>query len=168
MIKLLSIFFAIISLTIGTPVQIVEVSDNKLLLEDNPVPLDAKIVLVDDINKFRAAHPDLELTELVRSEKQPRNSIRYTLGARVVGDTLVATKSDFASYGTAQNVKLTLTYPTSGTGAVVTHVLVDVQQSSNVGKGYVTGGGIGQRYIQIVIEAQSTTYFGYSAYIYGR
>lgn len=156
MFKKLFILLAITGLCVSSPVQ------------DNPEVLQASVVLVNDINEFKAAHPDITLTELVRAENGPRASIRYTLGARVVGDTLVATKTDFASYATPQNVKLTLTYPTSGTGAVVTHVLVDVQQSSSVGRGYVTGGGVGQRYIQLMIEAQTTTYFGYSAYIYGR
>lgn len=165
MFRKLFVLLAILGLSVSSPVHI---KGNLLLEEDNPEVLQASVVLVDDINEFKAAHPDVQLIELVRAENQARASIRYTLGARVAGDTLVAKKSDFASYATPQNVKLTLTYPTSGTGAVVTHVLVDVQQSSTLGRGYVTGGGIGQRYIQIVIEAQATTYFGYSAYIYGR
>lgn len=158
---LLTVLFALVVVS-ASPV------DNNLLLEENPEDLQASVVFVEDINKFRLSNPNLHLEELLRSPHSSRNSIRYTLGSRQVGDTLVATKTDFASYATPQNVKLTLTYPTSGQGAVVTHVLVDVQQSSTLGRGYVTGGGIGQRYIQIVIEAQSTTYFGYSAYIYGR
>lgn len=133
-----------------------------------PERLNASVVVVKDINVFKASNPDVQLIALERSNRnQERAGIRYTLGKRVAGDRLAATLSDFVSYATPQNVKLTLTYPTSGTGAVVTHVLVDVQQSSNVGKGYVVQGGIGQRFIQIVIEAQSTTYFGYSSYIYG-
>lgn len=133
-----------------------------------PERLNASVVVVKDINVFKASNPDVQLIALERTNRnQVRAGIRYTLGTRVAGDRLAATLSDFVSYATPQNVKLTLTYPTSGTGAVVTHVLVDVQQSSNVGKGYVVQGGIGQRFIQIVIEAQSTTYFGYSSYIYG-
>jgi len=62
---------------------------------------------------------------------------------------------------------LTLQYPTSGTGAVLTFIRVTVDQSTNIGQGYVVAGGIGQRAIIIVIEAYSTTYFNYVAEIYG-
>lgn len=40
-------------------------------------------------------------------------------------------------------------------------------QSTNLGQGYVTSGGIGQRQITIVIEAKSTMYFKYNAQIFG-
>lgn len=155
MLRNLLVLFAIFGLSISSDV-------------DYHKGLNASVVIVKDINFFKISNPDLQLKELIRSSnKQTRAGIRYTLGSRVAGDRLVATLSDFVSYATPQNVKLTLTYPTSGTGAIVTHVLVDVQQSSNVGKGYLARGGIGQRFIQIVIEAKSTTYFGYSSYIYG-
>ncbi|XP_063704647.1 uncharacterized protein LOC134834053 [Culicoides brevitarsis] len=155
-LKLLT-FLAIIGLSLASPV----------VEERSPAPLKADVIVVNDIREFRAANPSLNLVELKRSANQPRLGIRYTLGSRLAGDVLVATLGDFVSYSVPQNVKLTLTYPTNGYGAVVTHVLVDVQQSSSFGSGYVVGGGIGQRFIQIVIEAQSTTYFGYSAYVYG-
>jgi hypothetical protein len=79
----------------------------------------------------------------------------------------VAQKSENQSWPTLQDVQLVLTYPQSGSGAVVTYVIVTVNQNSAAGRGYITGGGVGQRYIQIVIEGQSTSYFNYSAQIYG-
>lgn len=62
---------------------------------------------------------------------------------------------------------MNLSYPASGVGAVITYVQVIVNQSSNSGKGYVIAGGIGQRFIHLVIEAHSTSYFSYNSQIYG-
>ncbi|EAT33832.1 AAEL013895-PA [Aedes aegypti] len=91
----------------------------------------------------------------------------YTLGQRVVGDRLVSTKSDSKQWPTLQDVTLSLAYPQSGVGAVVTYVQVIVKQSSNLGKGYVVSGGIGQRFIHLNIEAYSTNYFTYTVQIFG-
>lgn len=79
----------------------------------------------------------------------------------------MATSQDGASWATLQDVTLNLRYPQAGTGAVVSYVQVVVNQSSNQGRGYVVSGGVGQRYIQLVIEAYSTSYFQYNAQIYG-
>lgn len=68
----------------------------------------------------------------------------------------------------AQNVTTTLTYPSSGgNGAFLTYVLINCDQSSNIGQAYVTYGGINQHYIQIVVEARVTSYFNYAAFFYG-
>lgn len=40
-------------------------------------------------------------------------------------------------------------------------------QSTNLGNVYVIGGGIGQRRIDIVIEAKHTVFWRYRASIYG-
>lgn len=40
-------------------------------------------------------------------------------------------------------------------------------QSTNIGRAYVVSGGIGQRRVSLVIEAQSTLYFSYRASIFG-
>ncbi|XP_062539730.1 uncharacterized protein LOC134207811 [Armigeres subalbatus] len=91
----------------------------------------------------------------------------YTLGQRVAGDRLVSTKSENKQWPTLQDVTLSLSYPQSGVGAIVTYVQVIVKQSSATGKGYVVSGGIGQRFIHLMIEAYSTTYFNYSVQIFG-
>lgn len=44
------------------------------------------------------------------------------------GDRVVATAAGNQTYGSAQNVQLTLTYPKSGVGNVLTYVQVTVQQ----------------------------------------
>lgn len=41
-------------------------------------------------------------------------------------------------------------------------------QSSNIHTSYITSGGIGQRYISIVVIAKNTLYFNYIAQVYGR
>lgn len=95
-------------------------------------------------------------------------NIRYTAGQRVAGDALIGTKKDFHQYSTPQNIKLQLTVPNLPYNKKITFVEIDVQQSSNVGRAYITDGGIGQGHIQITVEAVATTYFGYTAYVYAK
>lgn len=52
-------------------------------------------------------------------------------------------------------------------GAYLTFVLVNCEQASNLGTAYVTYGGVHQHFIQIIIEAQVTSYFNYAAFFYG-
>lgn len=40
-------------------------------------------------------------------------------------------------------------------------------QSSNLGRAYVVGGGVGTRSISVVVEASQTLFFRHSAEIYG-
>lgn len=61
----------------------------------------------------------------------------------------------------------TLGYPRAGVGAVITYIEIIVDQSSNLGRGFVTSGGIGQRQIAITIEAQRTLHFRQNTQIYG-
>ncbi|KXJ78385.1 hypothetical protein RP20_CCG004765 [Aedes albopictus] len=149
-------------------------------VEEEHAQIEAKIEIVQDIAAFKAAHPELDVVPLEVSGSA-RQQIVYTLGNRLsgsysrkcnilifnVGDRLVATSQDGASWATLQDVTLNLRYPQAGTGAVVSYVQVVVNQSSNQGRGYVVSGGVGQRYIQLVIEAYSTSYFQYNAQIYG-
>ncbi|XP_001664091.2 uncharacterized protein LOC5578882 [Aedes aegypti] len=134
--------------------------------EEKHLQIDAKIEVVQDIAAFKAAHPELDVVplEVARSTRQ---QIVYTLGNRLSGDRLVGTSQDGTSWSSLQDVTLNLRYPQAGSGAVVSYVQVVVNQSSNQGRGYVVSGGIGQRYIQLVIEAYSTSYFQYNAQIYG-
>ncbi|XP_053678030.1 uncharacterized protein LOC128728431 [Anopheles nili] len=131
------------------------------------------IETVSDIREYRKAHADLTIEPLaVRSVVNQaggnnRKQIVYTLGARFSGDQLVAISSGGKSWTSPQDIKLNLQYPTTGVGASVTYVEVIVDQSSELGQGYVVSGGVGQRFIQLVIEAYNTVYFNYSAAIYG-
>lgn len=54
----------------------------------------------------------------------------YFLYQNISGDRLLATASGNQSFGTPQDVALTLSYPKSGVGGVVTFVQVDVDQVS--------------------------------------
>lgn len=46
----------------------------------------------------------------------------------LTGDRLVATASGNNNWNTAQDVSLTLTYPKTGTGSVVTYIQIPVEQ----------------------------------------
>jgi hypothetical protein len=86
----------------------------------------------------------------------------------VLGDIVVANASDKKKWPTSQNVTTTLAYPNGGgNGAFLTYILINCEQSSNLGRAYITSGGIGQHFVQIVIEAQVTSYFNYAAFFYG-
>lgn len=87
-----------------------------------------------------------------------------------LGDSLQATDSHQAQWGSPQNVRSTLKYPRAGIsiGAYVTYVQIDIEQSTNLGRAYFIEGGIGQRRATIIIEAEQTLYYSYRAYIYGR
>lgn len=85
----------------------------------------------------------------------------------IPGDRLVGTGQAGQQWARPQNVRTNLFYPTNGIGAVLTYLEVLVNQSTNLGRAYVVSGGIGQRQIGVVIEAQSTLYFSYRASLFG-
>ncbi|XP_055612665.1 uncharacterized protein LOC129759253 [Uranotaenia lowii] len=128
----------------------------------------ARIEIVKDIRAFRSAHPAVELIPLATTRSIDRQQITYTIGQRQQGDQLVAVNQESQAWEEPQDLMLTISYPASGTGATVTYARIVVQQSSSEGRGYVVAGGIGQRFIQIIIEASKTTFFTYSSQIYGR
>ncbi|XP_064538389.1 uncharacterized protein LOC135428366 [Drosophila montana] len=128
-----------------------------------------EIVVVKNVRDFAAQHPGLKMQRL---EKQPAvrasgQSVRYTLGARVSGDRLVAQGADVYSYPARKDVSLQLTYPESGAGSIVTFVELICTQDNSEGNAYVVAGGIGQRFISIVVEAKQTENFAYQAQYFG-
>lgn len=50
---------------------------------------------------------------------------------------------------------------------MVTMAQVDVEQSTNLARAFVSEGGVGQRKITIVVEAKQTLYFRYNVQIFG-
>ncbi|KAM8721374.1 hypothetical protein ACLKA7_007273 [Drosophila subpalustris] len=130
------------------------------------------IVFVEDVRDFAAKHPGLNLQRL---EKQPESvraravgqSVRYTLGSRISGDRLVAQDADVFNYPKTNDVSMQVTYPQSGVGSIVTFVEIICTQDNDEGNAYVVAGGIGQRFISILIEAKQTNSFAYQAQYYG-
>ncbi|XP_031627888.1 uncharacterized protein LOC116343790 [Contarinia nasturtii] len=96
-----------------------------------------------------------------------RSTVTYKLGKRVSGDRVVASDSQIQQWTAAQNVTQNITYPKTGVGSIISFVEIVVEQSTNLGRGYVTSGGVGQRQISITIEAQRTTLFRQTTQIYG-
>lgn len=85
----------------------------------------------------------------------------------LLGDRLLGSDSQVQQWTTAQNVTQTISYPKTGVGSIISYIEVVVEQSSNLGRGYVTSGGIGQRQISITIEANKTTIFRETTQLYG-
>ena len=76
--------------------------------------------------------------------------------------------SDQKKWPSSQNVTTTLSYPSNGgNGAYLTYILINCEQSSNIGNAYVTQGGVQQHFVQIVVETSFTIYFNYAAFFYG-
>lgn len=164
---------------------------------------------------FEATKQNVALTPMKRSHSLARGQIRYTLGQRVngeinqapistmkelkstwtcwffLGDRVVATNNGKRQWSSPQSVALTLYYPVSGTGAIVSFAEVTIDQvctaiqsiqwaqsilpkmallysqSSNIGQAYVVDGGIGQRRLTVVVEAYNTVRLNHNASIYG-
>ncbi|XP_017477590.1 PREDICTED: uncharacterized protein LOC108367482 [Rhagoletis zephyria] len=126
------------------------------------------ITVVKDIAEFKKNHPGLVLARMTKEESNARSqSVRYSLGGRVSGDRLVAQAADVFTYQVAKDVTIQLTYPQSGAGSIVTYVEIVCNQDNNEGNAYVVAGGIGQRFISIVLEATQTEGFSYNAQYYG-
>ncbi|KAJ6650005.1 hypothetical protein Bhyg_05248 [Pseudolycoriella hygida] len=119
----------------------------------------------DSIAEFVKLHPRIYVEELTSTIVNGR--IKYVLGARIANDNLVAHSAKNQTWPALQNVAVTLSYPTSGVGKQVTYVAIQVDQTSNFGQAYVTGGGLYQRSISIVVEAYTTKFLNYDAQIYG-
>lgn len=83
------------------------------------------------------------------------------------GDRLIASNALIQQWTAAQNVTQNLTYPRAGAGATITYIEIIVEQSLNLGRAFVTSGGIGQRQIAITIEAPKTSVFRQNVQIYG-
>ncbi|XP_068157722.1 uncharacterized protein [Drosophila tropicalis] len=138
-----------------------DASTNEVSLRD--------ITVVKDVRAFAAKHPGLKMQRLTKhpEARSSTQSVRYSLGARISGDRLVAQGADVFTYPSVKDVSLQLTYPESGTGAVVTYVELICSQDNTEGNAYVVAGGIGQRFISIVLEANQTKNFSYQAQYYG-
>lgn len=127
-----------------------------------------RIQVVDSIENFMLENPDVHLTEMTLDRNVKLNQNWYTIGARKAGDRLVATDNGWAQYPSKQNVELEIRYPVNGVGAVVTYVQVLITQDNGTsGRGYVVSGGIGQRRIQVVVEAWNTAFIRFDLSIFG-
>ncbi|KAH8267087.1 hypothetical protein KR018_002146 [Drosophila ironensis] len=139
-----------------------------------PASLPGRIIVVKDIHAFAALHPGLKIQALEKETAPGKargvgaETVRYSIGARIPGDSLVAQGADTFDYERPQDVSLQLTYPENGTGAIISHVQLLCTQDNNDGSAYVVAGGIGQRYISLVLEASDTQNFSYQAQYYGQ
>ncbi|BFG00099.1 uncharacterized protein DMAD_00174 [Drosophila madeirensis] len=130
-----------------------------------------EITVVKDVRSFAATRPGLKIQRLAKQPAIARGgveSVRYTLGSRTTGDGLVAQGADVFSYPSSQDVSVQLTYPEEGAGAIVTYVELICTQDNSEGNAYVVAGGIGQRFISIILEASQTRNFSYQAQYYGQ
>nr|AYV99547.1 venom polypeptide [Dolopus genitalis] len=129
--------------------------------------LNGDIVVVNETTRFQRKYPNVTLNGMMLKTKLVKGQINYQLGKRIPGDQLVAEKADKQSFPAPEDIQIVLRYPTKGEGATVSHVNIVVDQSSSVGDGYVIEGGISQKFIGILVEANNTMHFTFSASIYG-
>jgi len=154
--------------------------------------------VVKDIHIFAAQHPGLKIQALEKQivpgkARAGSLSVRYNLGARISskfpkaytssshrvltflsgilsGDTLVFQTADTLEFPRAQDVSVQLNYPekSGDSGAALSYVELICTQDAYDGNAYVVAGGIGQRFISIVLEAKNTKNFSYQALYYGQ
>lgn len=87
----------------------------------------------------------------------------------VSDDRLVAEEEQQFRYPNLHDVSVQMSYPEKGgQGAQITFVEILAEQSSDIGNAYVVSGGIGQRFISMVVEAKQTRFFEFDAKVYGQ
>lgn len=90
----------------------------------------------------------------------------YIGGRRIQGDSHKDVTKDTYEFSKPQDVILKLEYPEQN--FYITHISCLVEQSSSIGRAYVTDGGVGKDYMTLVLEAKETTFFYYQIYLFGR
>ncbi|XP_031627889.1 uncharacterized protein LOC116343792 [Contarinia nasturtii] len=149
--------------------------DEYLDSNNNNIPIEQDLYrVVEENNDFIKAIPSNQFYFSNSQFLQPRittistgSTITYVLGKRVNGDRLVASGSQNEQWSVAQNISQKLTYPRVGIGSIITFVQITIAQSSSLGRGLVSSGGIGQRQISITIDALKTLHFRQNTYVYG-
>ncbi|KAL5276152.1 hypothetical protein ACFFRR_001769 [Megaselia abdita] len=131
-----------------------------------------RLAVVENVKDYLSSHPGLRAIPLQRTfTKNARsgNLIRYSLGGRSKYDRLVAEEEQQFKYPNLHDVSVQMTYPEKGSqGAMITFVEILAEQSSDIGNAYVVSGGIGQRFISMVVEAKQTQFFEFDAKVYGQ
>ena len=158
------------------------------VLSADPKPGKLKVEIVENVGNFLRSNPGFSATPLQKTfSKNARNGnlIRYTLGGRSKceftvyiiepsyiwsppDDRLVAEEEQQFRYPNLHDVSVQMTYPEKGQqGAEVTYVEILAEQSSDIGNAYVVSGGIGQRFISMIVEAKQTNFFEFTTKVYG-
>ncbi|XP_055837159.1 uncharacterized protein LOC129905655 [Episyrphus balteatus] len=125
-----------------------------------------EIITTDDITKLNDLPKGAVLIPL--SQNPQTRGTRYTFGKRTSKDDCVDWNGSTAKYRTPRNVQQNVRYPLAGIGKVITYIQIDVDDSSNNQRVYITSGGIGERNVAFVIESKNTLYFTYYYRIYGQ
>ncbi|KAL7734692.1 hypothetical protein ACLKA6_010986 [Drosophila palustris] len=144
--------------------------------DESPAPI---VHILNDVQmaKFLSENPDA--IKLNREVKQIESrsartdydlyGLTWTLGSRQTGDaTVYAIAEPIQWFDDYYNPLLTVQYPTSGSGKIVTYVSIFVQQSSPLGEAYVIEGGIGQRNIKFYVQGYFTHFWSWDIKIYGK
>lgn len=85
----------------------------------------------------------------------------------VEGEVLIFKDDKAQWWPVPRNVKLTLSYSSGDVTRTVSYIEITAFQDSQLGRAYITRGGIGDTFLSVVIEANSTRAFNYRAYFYG-
>jgi hypothetical protein len=98
--------------------------------EQKPIPAEVKIAVVENIKDYLQANPNATLIPMKMARQARLNQNWYTLGFRLQGDRLVAIDNGWAQYPSKQNVELSVYYPRSGVGALITYVQILMTQDT--------------------------------------
>lgn len=89
--------------------------------------LEAKLKFIENIDDFKSNNPQLVLYPLNRAGTGKKGII-YSVGQRRSGDRLVSQLAENNQWESLKDVALTVTYPASGSGYVVTYVQININQ----------------------------------------
>jgi len=152
------------------------IKSEKTLNEINPrlgddlrvLGYDEKLKEIDNLEWIDSGeNSGLEILQL-RQSSEVAGQRQFKFGKRVDGDKVVGTFTRNITYSRIRDMKTSLVYPFSGTGRTLTYIMIDVDQTSDVVRARVARGGIGQNFIEIIVEAEKILNFNCEAKFYGK
>lgn len=82
---------------------------------------------------------------------------------------MVGFESRHVQFPVENNVVLTVNYPEPGvSGKRITTIIINVNQTSTMGKAFILEGGWDRNFVKFYVEANRTTLFDYDYKIYGK
>lgn len=91
----------------------------------------------------------------------------YIGGKRINDDRLRLETFDEYNFEDLQDFYLEVTYPKQN-DYYITYVSCLVEQSSSIGRAYITDGGIGYTNMRLILEAKRIKHFNYRIFLFGR
>lgn len=157
----------------------------------NCASFENQLTVIENFEEYLESTPEITFAqEMEKFSHEETGKIHYRFGKRqhgllkislsrfylklnfivfpIPGDRAAHVSSNRFRYARPQTVVANITYPpTDCKGVNLSYVDLFIHQTNNLSKAFVTQGGIGQRFINIVVEAYYITDFSYKAEFFG-